>query len=57
MVKTCVIRLWVKEGPNLPDQIASCAFQSFLVEEKQMMATYMQRMRNKKLEIRFAARK
>ena len=32
MVKTRVIRLRVIEGPNVRDQIALCAFHSFLVE-------------------------
>ena len=32
MIKTCVIRLRVIEGPNVRDQIAFCAFHSFLVE-------------------------
>ena len=31
-VKTRVIRLHVIEGPNTRDQIAFCAFHSFLVE-------------------------
>ena len=47
MVKTRVIRLRMMEGPNARDQIALCAFHSFLV------ATYdMRRMRNDNLEIR-----
>ena len=32
IVKTRVIRLLVIEGPNARDQIAFCAFHSFLVE-------------------------
>ena len=32
MVKTCVIRLRVIDGPNARDQIGFCAFHSFLVE-------------------------
>ena len=32
MVKTRMIRLRVIEGPNVQDQIAFCAFHSFLVE-------------------------
>ena len=32
MVKTRVVRLRVIEGPNARDQIALCAFHSFLVK-------------------------
>ena len=41
-------------GPNASDQIAFCAFHSFLVEVKRMLATYMRRMRKNNLEIRIA---
>ena len=40
MVKTRVIRIRVIEGPNVHDQIALCAFYSFLVEV-QMNAGYI----------------
>ena len=40
MVKTRVIRIQVIEGPNVHDQIALCAFYSFLVEV-QMNAGYI----------------
>ena len=31
MFKTCMIKLWVIEGPNTCDQIALCVLHSFLV--------------------------
>ena len=43
-----MIRLRVTEGLNAPDQMASCAFPSFLVEV-QANADYMRRMRNNNL--------
>ena len=43
MVKTRVIRIRVIEGPNVHDQIALCAFYSFLVEV-QMNAGYIHAM-------------
>ena len=49
--QTHVIRLRVIEGPKTRDQIAFCAFHSF---SKRMLATYMRRMRNNKLEVRIA---
>ena len=42
-VKTHIIRLQVIEGPNARDQIAFCAFHSFLVEV-QMNAGYIHAM-------------
>ena len=68
-VKTRVIRLRVKEGSNMGDQIALCEFHSFLVEVQMSagyildpsaygsgnvrVTTYM-RMRNNNPEIRIA---
>ena len=49
-MKTRVVRLRVPEGPNARDQIAFCAFHSFLVE----VQTNVRRMRNNNLEIRIA---
>ena len=54
MVKTRVIRLRVIEGSNACDQIAFCAFHTFLVKSKRMLASYMRRMRINNLEIRIA---
>ena len=53
MVKTQVIRFHAVEGLSMHDQIAFCAFHSFLVKVQRMLATYMyvQRMRNNNLEI------
>jgi len=53
-VKTRVIRLQVIEGPNVRDQIAFCAFHSFLVEVQTNAGTHMRRMRNNNPEIRIA---
>ena len=53
IVKTRVIILRVRANPNARDQIAFCAFHSFLVEV-QTNAVYMRRMRNNNLEIRIA---
>ena len=39
---------------NTRDQIAFCAFHSFLMGVKRMLTTYMRRMRNNNLEIRIA---
>ena len=50
--KTRVIRIRVIEGPNAHDQIALCAFHSFLV--KIQTNAYIPRMRNNNLEIRIA---
>ena len=52
MVKTWVIRLRVMDSSNTSDQIAFCAFHSFLVEVQTKV--YMRRMRNNNLEIRIA---
>ena len=41
MVKTRVISLRAIESPNMRDQITFCAFPSFLVKSKRMLATYM----------------
>ena len=52
MVKTRVMRIRVTEGPNARDQIAFCAFHSFLVEAQTLLVTYVPCMRNSNLEIR-----
>ena len=58
MVKTRVIsRLRGAEGRDARDQIAFCAFHSFLVEVQTnagWLATYVRRMRNNNLDIRIA---
>ena len=38
IVKTHMIRLQVMEGPNTHDQIAFCAFRSFLVQVQRNVA-------------------
>ena len=52
MVKPRVIKLRVKEGPNARDQTAFSASIHYKWQSKQMLATYMRRMRNNNLEIR-----
>ena len=54
MVKTCVIRLRVTDSSNASDQIAFCAFHSFLVKVQTNVYMRMPRMRNNNLEIRIA---
>ena len=57
MVKTCVIKLQVIEGPKAHDQITRDTFHSFLVEVQVKLAThciYMLCMRNSNLKIRIA---
>ena len=51
-VQTRVIKLRVKEGPNARDQTAFSASIHYKWQSKQMLATYMRRMRNNNLEIR-----
>ena len=41
MVKTRVISVRTIESPNTRDQITFCAFPSFLVKSKRMLASYM----------------
>ena len=41
MVKARVISVRAIESPNTRDQITFCAFPSFLVKSKRMLATYM----------------
>ena len=54
MVKTCVIRLRVIEGPNARDQLRSVHSNHSLWKSKRMLATYMRRMRNDNLETTIA---
>ena len=57
MVKTCVIKLQVIEGPNAHDQITYDTFHSFFVEVQVKLAThciYMLCMFNSNLKIRIA---
>ena len=50
-----VIRFRVIRGPKAHDQTAFCAFHSFLIKSKRMLATYMRRTCNNNLEIRLRA--
>ena len=55
MIKTRVIRLRGAEGRDACDQIAFCAFPSFLLEiQTNAGYIYMRRMRNNNLEIKIA---
>ena len=53
---THLIRLRVTEGPNMNDQIESCAFHSFFNRgsPNKILAAYMRCMHNNNLEIRIA---
>ena len=54
MVKTRVMRLREIEGRDARDQIAFCAFHSFLVEVQTNTSYYMRRMLNNNVKIRIA---